>query len=1008
MIMFVRYYERVATTVIKINGHTKAKTQDKMSLLTSNHLSASILLYSSIIVLLQISLIGCVHYQQHNGFPVGPPQSLAGTGQQQAANQESLSQNVQQQQASVAGQPSDRSSPLQVDGQSLALDQRPVTNGGGGGGGNGHTSRSSEREGPIFRYHGIALNSTSVKLVWNLLNGYHADFFDIEWGPIPDGTHQFSLNKLNGTARDHTFHQLQPDTQYQFELRLNGYHGNHGYRPQLVAVRTPPANYAAKAALDNSIMPLGVKAEPKTTSSIQVSWSELDKPTSARNSVRVNIIRFHIINPAAAAAGGQVAATNETPATTSSSQAVSPQYHYLNLTNSRDSRVLISKLQPATEYAFAVKTTYYTPDMKRKLMESGYSMDTVSKTLDLEPSAPRNFTIAPLVVDGNFRLELSWLPPESPNGQIKNYTVLWMFEQPLNQQQQALQNADSAQQQWIKFNVDPLRSSHQVGSLRPGGTYYFKMKALNQRGYSPETETRSYTMPALAPLDMPVPQSNIFLVIVIGLVAVVFCMFLLVSRLACKPRKKSRKGSLKTGSTSDHQKNGADQNTAKLNGFVSTNSGVSSTVAARVGTLARRRDNAANGKPDFWISAMDSGHQMVSSDVKSNISEKSNSDLNMAMVSLQRESPQFATTQLAPNLPDYRFASMGGQHHSQLEQQQHLLQQIQQQQQQAGHYHPGHFTGNALGYDQMDSATASALMTLSKRQQQQMQKYQIQFASTGGTGSPAVSSAQTTNQVGGAQAPSPHQQPPPPPPLNIEQQQQQQQQHHHQHHQPLYGTHQTMANTRSLRLHRPTLYDPVSGSFLQSAEAGPPNYNSHHQHMFLNNNNNLNGAPQYNPLSGLGANSATASNTLQFHHPHQSSTLLSRRSTNTLRSFQTANHTSQPTGTSLYGQLAAGNTNGNPFGTNFAVPAVPPNSVSSVTQPQQLLQSHQAVINQLNNSTYPSLPLKHVSAVRPQIMSNLDDQIEMELAEKEHQEQQNNTNNQHQPQQQDQQQTIKQ
>lgn len=944
----------------------------------------------SLIAILQIHLISCAHYQQHTGFPVGLP----APGQQQTANQDPQQQSgspldsLPQQQPPPASSQPDRVAPLQLDGQ---LDPRPAA---------GHSSRSSEREGPIFRYQGVALNGTSIKLVWNLLNGYHADFFDIKWGPIPDGTHQFSLNKLNGTVRDHIFHQLQPDTLYQFEL--HGYHGNHVYKPQLVAVRTHPANYATKNPRDFNIMPLGVKAESKSNTSIQVSWSEPDRPSNLMKSIRMNVIRYHV-NTASPA-------SNETAASSTLGTTVSPQYHYLNITDSRESRVLISKLQPATEYGFAVKTVYYSPDMKRIFRESFYSMDTFAKTLDIEPSAPRNFTIVPLALSEadlrtgqRGRLDLSWLPPESPNGQLKGYTILWLvFDQPLNPQDIQTDGA----QQWNKIDLGSAISSHQVGNLRPGATYYFKLRAINQRGPGAETETRFYTMPALPPsgpmINMPVPQSNILLVIVICFIAVVFCLFLLVSRLACKPRRKSRKGSLKTANSGD-QKNGGDQSAAKLNGFASTNSGVSSTVAARVGTLARRRDNANNGKPDFWISAMDSGHPKISSDVKSNISEKSNSELNMAMVSLQRESPQFATTQLAPNLPDYRFASIGGHHHQQ--QEQHLLQQLQQQQQ-TGHYHPGHFAGAALGFDQMDSATASALMTLSKRQQQQMQKYQIQFASTGGAGSPVVSSAQT-NQVGGAQAPSPHQQPPPPPPLNIEQQQQNQ-------HQSLYGTHQTMqANTRSLRLHRPTLYDPVSGSFLQSAEAGPPNYSSHHQqlpsqHLFLNNSfNGANGAPHYNPITGVGGNTAAVSNTLQFH-PHQSSTLLSRRSTNTLRSFQTAN--SQPTGNNLYGQLAGGltaGTNGNSsFGANhFAVPTVPPNSVSSVTQPQQLLQSHQAVINQLNNSTYPSLPLKHVSAVRPQIMSNLDDQIEMELAEKEHQEQQ--TNNQHQ-QHQDQPQTIKQ
>lgn len=162
-------------------------------------------------------------------------------------------------------------------------------------------------------------------------------------------------------------------------------------------------------------------------------------------------------------------------------------------------------------------------------------------------------------------------------------------------------------------------------------------------------------------------------------------------------------------------------------------------------------------------------------------------------------------------------------------------------------------------------------------------------------------------------------------------------------------------------MHQRTLYDPVSGSFVQQQDnGGPPNYSSH-----------------MHP-AGMQASAAfggNQSNTLQFHPQHQSNTLLSRRSTNTLRSFQTSQGSS-----ALYGQLAGAGQ----MTTGFAAPMAPPNSGagSLQQQPQQLLQSHQAVINQLNNSTYPSLPLKHVSAVRPQIMSSLEDQIEMELAEK--------------------------
>lgn len=819
--------------------------------------------------------------------------------------------------------------------------------------------------GPIFRYHGMATNSSTVKLVWNLLNGYHADYFEIKYGPIPE-TEMFSV-KLNGTNRDHTFHQLMPDTLYQF--RLQGHHAEHAYKPQLVVVKTQPANYGAKSANDytnRDIMPLGVKAEPKSNSSIQLSWIEPEKPANIRNSIRVNIIRYYV-NPSSLAAANSNNNMADNGAANSSASSAAPQYHYLNVTNARESRLIVQRLKPATEYAFAVKTAYYTPDMKRIFTQSGFSMDTIAKTFDLEPSAPQNFTYQVIqpskeeqLVGQTPKLELNWAPPESPNGQLKGYVILYSHDQNL------------ADDKWLRIYVnDSNINNWYVANLRAGNSYYFKIRAINQRGQSVDSETRLYMAPAVPAdkiINMPIPPNNKLMLIVICLVAILFVLFLVVSRLLCRTRRKqSRKGSLSHTNPSGKPatamaanfSSGQSGGAPKLNGYAATN--CSSTVTGRVGTLARRRGPGhepapgANGaKTDFWISAMEQQQE-----IKSNMSEKSNSDINMAaMVSIQRDSPhQFVTqTQLAPVLPEYRFAA-GPQQMS--AEQQKLLHQLQQHQQQ-GHYHTGQFAGG-LAYDQMDNATASALMTLSKRQQQQLQKYQIQFAATG----------QAPSALG-AQAPSPHQQPPPPPPLNIEQQQ-------HQHQQPLYGSHQAVANTRSLRLHRPTLYDPVSGSFVQSSApeqqhgGQPPNYNAHLHPLLGANNATL----QLHGHNGHGL-TGSSSSTLQLQQAHQTATLLSRRSTNTLRSFQSAANNGPG---ATYGQLAGG--------ASFA--GAPPGSLAAANQqqqPQQLLQSHQAVINQLNNSTYPSLPLKHVSAVRPQIMSSLEDQIEMELAEKEPQQQQ--------------------
>lgn len=851
------------------------------------------------------------------------------------------------------------------------------------------SSGISEREtqsSPIFRLQGSALNSTAVKLVWSLESGYMARSFEIKYGPIPN--HEvYSLN-LNGSARDITIGSLQPDTLYQFTLLGYPGEGSAGiWRPRIFPIKTPKFNDQSSQAMrqiveDGQITPLGVKAEAKSHQTIQLTWTEQERPVNVQNLKRVNIIRYYIVNETQTNASQQQQQSSSTADQTNSSlpTTASIKYNYLNVSEDkiRGNGVVIQKLQPATEYAFAVKTAYVGPDMKKIYRHSGFSMDTSAKTFDLEPSPPKNFTIQTASLrlarnesDANreVTIQLTWSAPDAPNGRLRGYVILWS------------QRLDSTDEKWRRIQVDdPTVNDWYLSDFEPSKTYYFKMRAVNQRGQSADTETLKFTAPPKEANSErsppPIPPNNILMMIVLCLILVLFVLFLVVSLLFCRNRSSSNKGSRRKGLLR------SDRSELEQNGQngLHHQSGAhqSSTVAGRVGTLARRSRlqqgdhlNGVNGKPDFWISAVDQQQALAaannSAEIKSQMSEKSGSDINMAaMVSIQRDSPQQFTTQtaqLAPMLPEYRFTSSGA------AQQQHLAaatehQLLQQMQQQQSHYHTGNQFASALAFDQMDNATASALMTLSKRQQQQLQKYQIQFA--GGAGGPPN------------QPPSPHQQPPPPPPLNIEQQQQQQ---------PLYGTHHQaggphqLTNTRSLRVHRPTLYDPVSGSFVQ--QDTPPNYNSHLNSMLNGVHHQLR---SFNNQSNGNHAATSGSNTLQFHHhPHQTSTLMSRRSTNTMRSFQSTG------GSALYGQL----------GGQFAAPPVPPTSGAG-GQPH-LLQNHQAVINQLNQASYPSLPLKHVSTVRPQIMSSLEDQIEMELAEKQAEQQHQQSQQQQQQQQQHQQ-----
>lgn len=787
---------------------------------------------------------------------------------------------------------------------------------------------------PIARFTAKQVSNTSVHLYWTTnQNKYGVDSFDIEYGPAPHSTNEFLISSIASHIRDYAIGNLQPNTFYEFKLQPK--QGNRLYKPKLAVARTDDIqnkNSQMVSETASLIQPHGLKAETKSSTTVQLSWIEHERTPSNNNILKMNTIRYAEISH------------DSSVSQTRAKRADGQYYIYLNVTNSA-TKTLVQKLKPATEYRFAVKTLYLTMDMKKLIGQSTFTPDVSARTFEAAPSAPRDFTIHPLPPvlgeSGESILELRWLPPENPNGELKGYVILYSH--------------DIEKNVWDTIDINQTKAINWfIKDLRPELKYYFKLRAKNAAGQSVDSQTHLYQTPSLNQMypsstqnmfSAPIPASNILLLIGICLSAILFILFCIVSKLACstssRKSRKSNNSSVKRGKgkiNSNAQKE-FHSSSPRLNGFASTNS--SSTVAARVSTLARKRTKPTtddDSKPDFWINSA-----IEHNESKSNSSDKSNSDMNLAMVSVKRESPQFLTTQVAQAPPDYRFGFAANQvpHHS--------------------HYQPSIASANQLGHlnlDQMDNATASALMTLSKRQQQQLQKYQIQFANNN---VPIVQNSTTGFHP--LQPPSPNQQPPPPPPLNIEYQQQQQQQK-----KPFYGTYQPLNNTRSLRLNRPTLYDPVSGSFVQGQNemqqhtlGGPPTYGTHNSHYGQNQMVNSNHLSQMQIHQG--------SNTLQFNHinnqhPHQTSTL-SRRQTNTFRSFNNSTM------------------NNNFSGQNGILTGI--NNQRDNQTSQHLLQSHQAVINQLSGSAYPSVPLKHVSAVRPQVMFNLDDQIELELKEKERQ-----------------------
>ncbi|RUS80503.1 hypothetical protein EGW08_011724 [Elysia chlorotica] len=136
-------------------------------------------------------------------------------------------------------------------------------------------------------------------------------------------------------------------------------------------------------------------------------------------------------------------------------------YIYVKATNHA---FRLSDLDPATSYEVSVRTL-------RGNNSSDWSLSVVNSTQQTTPSsAPRNLTIIPS--HGNpMELQLRWMPPEKPNGNIEEYFVYRSLDQSLNSK---LWNVTATNQRYIT-----------LGNVIPYRTIYFRLQARNGVGYGP-------------------------------------------------------------------------------------------------------------------------------------------------------------------------------------------------------------------------------------------------------------------------------------------------------------------------------------------------------------------------------------------------------------------------------------------------------------------------------------------------------------------------------------------
>uniref|UniRef100_A0A5S6QF04 Netrin receptor DCC n=1 Tax=Trichuris muris TaxID=70415 RepID=A0A5S6QF04_TRIMR len=290
----------------------------------------------------------------------------------------------------------------------------------------------------------LQATSNEISLTWtpplddgNLIRGYL-----VGWGiNVPD----IETQRVPGNSRTFVIRKLRPNKDYVVSLKAFNRLGN-GF-PIYETVRTED-----KSSKDVSVSvetPIGLRAVTLSSTAISLLWTDRNQgslPPNIQSDDRYYTVRYtsHYVS------GGR--------------------YRYVNTS---ESSYVIDGLKPDTQYEFSVKAAL-------GRFESEWSMTAFNKTYSSAPSsAPRDLTTIDSDSDPTSVL-LNWQPPKHPNGKITKYLIYYTSEPKLT---------DSS---WMIEGIRGDRMSTTIDGLSPEKDYFFKIQAVNDRGYGPVSAVKPY------------------------------------------------------------------------------------------------------------------------------------------------------------------------------------------------------------------------------------------------------------------------------------------------------------------------------------------------------------------------------------------------------------------------------------------------------------------------------------------------------------------------------------
>ncbi|XP_033099958.1 protogenin A-like isoform X3 [Anneissia japonica] len=187
------------------------------------------------------------------------------------------------------------------------------------------------------------------------------------------------------------------------------------------------------------------------------------------------------------------------------------EYKEINIDSGEVLRLTITNLQPYTWYKLGLQSI-------GNGMESQYEYYTIQTKADKPRTPPSDFKAKPLDAHS---VQISWEPPQKPNGIIIEYIILYNI------------NITLPEKHWETQQRNGSEKVSKVNNLRPNTEYFFQMKAKNRIGESPATDVvsaRTLIDSELGELNAgrPSMMDGILLGIAISVPCIVACIIFVV------------------------------------------------------------------------------------------------------------------------------------------------------------------------------------------------------------------------------------------------------------------------------------------------------------------------------------------------------------------------------------------------------------------------------------------------------------------------------------------------